>query len=198
MKIIQVKKSETKNMLDLYLSDNTVLTVYEEDYYGMHLYDKEKFTQSDIVDIKSATSERLGRAYAIKMILYKKRTKKEISDKLVDKGIEQQIIDKILQKLEKEGYVDDVLYAQKLIRKMQGQNKSKKQIELEFLIRGLQDEDVLKLLDEYDFDEQALQNLFDKKFANKDLNDQKTKIKAYNFFKSKGFSYEIIRKYVKI
>ena len=198
MEVTQVKKSDTKNMLDLHFSNGDVVTIYEEDYYTMHLYDKEKFTKQDIIDIKRATDERFGRAYAIKLILYKKKTKKEIQDKLIDKQIEEQTINNIIQKLEKEGYINDVLYAEKLIKRMQAQNKSKKQIELEFSMKGLKDVEVLRLLDEYDFDEQALQNLFDKKFANKDLNDQKTKIKAYNFFKSKGFSYEIIRKYVKI
>ena len=196
MGITQVKKSETKNMLDIHFSNGDIVAVYEEDYYTMHLYDKENFTQADIADIKRATDERFGRAYAIKLILYKKRTKKEIQDKLIDKEIEQQTIDKIIQKLEKEGYVNDTLYAEKLIKRMKAQNKSKKQIELEFLMKGLKEQE--NLLYDYDFDEQALQNLLNKKFDNKDLNDQKIKIKVYNFLKMKGFDYEIIRKYVKI
>ena len=199
MKILQVKESDKKKqMLDLYFDNGDILTIYDEDYYGMHLYEKEDFSDEDIYKIKKVTNEKLARVYSIKMITYKKRTKKEVETKLQEKGIDQEIIENVIQKLEKDGYLDDILYATKLIKKMKEQNKSKKQIELEFKIRGLTDDSVQTLLDEYNSDEIVIKKLFEKKFANKDLTDKKDKIKAYNFFKNKGFDYEMISKYIKL
>ena len=199
MKISKVKQNDKKKqMLDLYFDQGDIITIYDEDYYGMHLYEKEEFTASDISKIKKATNEKLGRMYAIKMITYRKRTKKEVENKLKEKGIDIKSIENVIIKLEKDGYIDDFTYATKLIKKMKEQNKSKKQIEVEFKIRGLEDDNVIALLDEYNQDEIALKNLFEKKFANKDLTDEKLRIKAYNFFKNKGFDYETISKYIKI
>lgn len=199
MKILQVKESDKKKqMLDLYFDNGDIITVYDEDYYGMHLYEKEDFSDKDIYKIKKVTNEKLARVYAIKMITYRKRTKREVEEKLQEKGIDQESIEKVIEKLEKDGYLNDLLYATKLIKKMKEQNKSKKQIELEFKIRGLTDDSVQTLLDEYNSDEIVIKKLFEKKFANKDLTDKKDKIKAYNFFKNKGFDYEMISKYIKL
>lgn len=199
MKILQVKENDKKKqMLDLYFEQGDVVTVYDEDYYGMHLYEKEEFTSSDINKIVKVTNEKLGRMYAIKMITYRKRTKKEVENKLQEKGIDEESIENVIRKLEQDGYIDDYMYATKLIKKMKEQNKSKKQIEVEFTIKGLTDDKIRALLDEYNFDEVALKKLFEKRFKDKDLTDEKSRIKAYNFFRNKGFDYETISKYIKI
>ena len=199
MKILQVKENDKKKqMLDLYFEQGDVVTVYDEDYYGMHLYEKEEFTSSDINKIVKVTNEKLGIMYAIKMITYRKRTKKEVENKLQEKGIDEESIENVIRKLEQDGYIDDYMYATKLIKKMKEQNKSKKQIEVEFTIKGLTDDKIRALLDEYNFDEVALKKLFEKRFKDKDLTDEKSRIKAYNFFRNKGFDYETISKYIKI
>lgn len=194
MKIVQIKKSKTKNMLDLYFSDNSIMSVYEEDYYRMNLYEKKEFTEGDILDLKDITDEKSARIYAIKLILYKKRTKKEIESKLIEKDISMDIINRVIQKLEADGYINDVLYAERLIQKLRQKNKSKKQVELELKLKGL---DYLEdILDTYECDEVIAGELFKKKFSGKDLKDEKTKFKVYNFFRSKGFSNEVIKKFL--
>ena len=181
-------------MMDLYFSDDSIVSVYEEDYYRMNLYDVDEFSDKDILKLKDVTDEKFARAYAIKMILYKKRTKKEIYDSLVEKGISVDIINKVIQKLELDGYIDDTLYAKKLIQKLRSKNKSKKQVYMEFKLKGL--EHLEQLINDYDSDEVIAKKLFDKKFGDKDLNDEKTKFKIYNFFRSKGFSNEVIRNFL--
>ena len=192
MKVTQIRKN--KNMLDLNFDDGSVLTVYEEDYYRMSLYDKDEFTDDDIRELKYITDGKWARAYAIKLILYKKRTKKEIEEKLIDKDIEIGIIDDVIKNLEKDGYLNDLLYAEKLIQKLRLKNKSKKQVEVEFKLRGI---DYLKeIIDTYESDEAVAGELFLKKFGDKDLKDEKTRFKVYNFFRSKGFSNDTIKKFL--
>jgi len=194
MKVLEIKKNKIKNMLDIYFDDDLILTMYEEDYYRMNLYEKEQFTYEDIEKIKDITEEKLARTYAMKLILYKKRTKKEIEDLLSKKDIKIDIINKVIQGLEADGYLDDILYAKKLIQKLALKNKSKKQVEVEFKLRGL---DYLKeIIDSYEDDEATLCKIFNKKFLDKDLKDEKTRFKIYNFFRSKGFSNEVIRKFI--
>ena len=104
------------------------------------------------------------------------------------------VINKVIQKLEEDGYIDDFSYAKKLIQKLQSKNKSKKQVELEFKLRGL--EYLEELVDSYGSDEEIAKKIFDKKFSGKDLNDEKTRFKVYNFFRSKGFSNEVIKNFL--
>ena len=192
MRILKTKK--IKNMLELYFEDGSTVSIYEEDYYKMNLYEVDEFNYDDILRLKDITDEKFARAYAIKLILYKKRTKKEIESKLTDKGIKVDIINKVVQKLEEDGYIDDFSYATKLVQKLRLKNKSRKQVELEFKLRGL--EHLGDLIDSYGSDYEMAKKLFDKKFKDKDLNDEKIKFKVYNFFRSKGFSNEVIKNFL--
>lgn len=197
MKVADVTKNEKKNMLEIRFEDESVLLVYEEDYYGLGLYDKIEFSEDDVDNIRHKTHERLARALALKMILLRKRTRKEIEDKLSDRAILSESMKAALDKLEKEGYIDDERYANRLVQKMRANNKSRKQIEIEFIAKGL---DISKLdsIDDIGLDEVVAQNLFDKKFSGKDLSDEKIKLRVYNFLRSKGFSYDVIKKYITI
>ena len=196
MKVVNVTRDDKKGMLKIIFDDSSVELVYDEDYYGLGLYDKREFSTEDLEKLKLRTHERLARILALKMILGRKRTRKEVEDRLIENDILRESINVVLDRLEVEGYIDDERYAKKLVNKMRANNKSRKQIEMEFVAKGL---DVSKLgsIDDIRLDEIVAKNLFDKKFLREDLSDEKTKMRVYNYFKSKGFSYDVIRKYVK-
>ena len=195
MKLVGVTKDEKKGMLKLVFDDDSYELVYDEDYYSMGLYDKQEFSIEDLEGLRLKTHERMARVLALKMILMHKRTRKELEDRLIKKDILKESIDIALNRLEAEGYIDDSRYAERLANKMRANNKSRKQIEMEFIAKGL-DISRLDTIDDIFQDEVVAKNLFNKKFLGKDLSDEKMKARAYNFLRSKGFSYDIIRKYV--
>lgn len=195
VKVVGVTKDEKKGMIELIFDDDSVVSVYNEDYYGLGLYDKQEFSTEELGKLKLKTHERMGRTLALKMIFTRKRTRKEVEDRLKSKEILEDSIRVVLDRLEAEGYIDDERYANRLVNKMRANNKTRKQIEMEFVMRGL-DVSRLDAIDDMGLDEVVAKNLFDKKFSGKDLNDEKTKVRVYNYLRSKGFSYDIIRKYV--
>lgn len=195
MRVVGVTKDKKKGMLKLIFDDDSVELVYDEDYYGLGLYDKQEFSEKDLGKLKLRTHERLARMLALKMILTRKRTRKEIEDRLIKKDILKESIDIALDKLESEGYIDDERYANRLASKMRANNKSRKQIEMEFITKGL-DTSKLDSIDDIRLDEIVADNLFNKKFLGEDLSDEKVKVRVYNYLRSKGFSYDIIRRYI--
>lgn len=195
VRVVSVTKDDRKGMLNLVFDDDSVESVYNEDYYGLGLYDKQEFSVEDLGKLRLRTHKRLARMLALKMILGCKRTRKEIEDRLIKKDILKESVDMVLDELESEGYIDDERYANKLVNKMRANNKSRKQIEMEFIAKGL-DVSKLDFIDDVSLDEVIASNLFSKKFLGKDLSDEKVKARAYNYLKNKGFSYDVIRKFV--
>ncbi|MBP5427252.1 MAG: regulatory protein RecX [Clostridiales bacterium] len=196
MRVIEIIKDEKKKMVHICLDDNSKLSMYEDDYYGLGIYDKDELTSEEIIELTRKTQERLSRTLALRMILLKRRTRKEVEDKLKNEGIFSECIDVVLNELEIEGYINDDMYAKKLVKRMRSNNKSRKQIEQEFIVKGL-DASKLDVIDDNNLDEVIAKNLFNKKFSGKDLSDEKVKARAYNFLKSKGFSFDVIRQYIK-
>ena len=196
MRVIEIIKDEKKKMVHICLDDNSKLSMYEDDYYGLGIYDKDELTSEEIIELTRKTQERLSRTLALRMIHLKRRTRKEVEDKLKNEGIFSECIDVVLNELEIEGYINDDMYAKKLVKRMRSNNKSRKQIEQEFIVKGL-DASKLDVIDDNNLDEVIAKNLFNKKFSGKDLSDEKVKARAYNFLKSKGFSFDVIRQYIK-
>ena len=78
MKIVSVTKAEKKGMLSLRFDNDSVELVYDEDYYGLGLYDKQEFL---LEDISSAEEYAL---YALEILENQKKGGEWGSDKISD------------------------------------------------------------------------------------------------------------------
>ena len=117
------------------------------------------------------------------------KTEKQIRDKLKLGDYPEDIINNAIEFLKKYGYVDDIRYAKLYISSKQN-SKSIKQIELELYKKGVNKENVSKVLLEMDLsNEEALNKLIEKVIKKYDLNDKTQYNKMCRYLLGKGFSY---------
>ena len=98
MRVISVTSDDKKGMLKLRFDDNSEELIYDEDYYGLGLYDKQEFSAEELDKIKLRTHERLARVLALKMIFARKRTRREVKNRLLEKEILEDSINIALNK----------------------------------------------------------------------------------------------------
>ena len=139
-----------------------------------------------------------ARARAIKYIMYRVRTSKEVYDKLLELGFEEEIINRVIFDLKQLEYINDEEYAKKFIESNKKSKKiSKSMIKLKLKNKGIDGEIIEKYLEKLavsDFD--AIEKVLIKKKFSDDLPfEEKNRILAYCV--RKGFSLDEVLKVIK-
>lgn len=122
---------------------------------------------------------------AMRAILIKRRTAKEVADILIKKGFSEEEAQEAAEYYKKAGYIDNADYARRYARDAAAIGKKGPQrIIRELRERGVEDEFIFAALDETEFD---LDALMEKKFGRGRELDLKEKNKIYSHFIYKGF-----------
>jgi regulatory protein len=135
--------------------------------------------------------------YAIYLLSKKDRTKKEIADKLKDKGYDDEIASNVLNKLSEYNYINDEIYCGKYINDKSkfskyGINKIKAKLYAKGVDKEIISKEILKIDNNLEF-ENAL-TLAQKKLCSiKDTDKYKIKAKLSNHLVAKGYSYDTVK-----
>lgn len=133
------------------------------------------------------------REYSLKLITIKDRTKKEIYEKLKQKGYDESTITQEISFLEEYGYINDSNYAQKFINDCVNIKKwGEKRIYSELIKKGINREIIDDLLN-VDNEEEILMSEFKKRFKNSDLSNINERRRIFGFFMRRGFKSSAIQ-----
>lgn len=129
----------------------------------------------------------------LKYIVYKKRTKQEITTKF-SSIIEEDMLEDIIEELSEKKYIDDNSYIQRAISEFMAlKNLSIKEIKYKLFAKGLDKyiideyiEENIEELEEYECN--SIKNIIYKKSSNYTLDEIKQQLMK------KGYRYEFIRK----
>lgn len=171
---------------------NSVILFFEEFDIKIpkHLFKKEKlilnrcFSSSKLNELRNESEEYYCYEKAIKILKYQ-RTESELRTKL--NGFRPQIIEKIIEKVIKKNYINDLSYMNNLRRIKP--NFSSKRLEIFFKSKGINEELIKEFLDNID-DGEALKNKYLKILL-------KTKVSSQSYMKrdilkkliQEGFDY---------
>lgn len=125
------------------------------------------------------------REEVLNIALMSKRTEKQIVEKLVKKGYDEEKVREATEYYRELGYIDHEDYARRFVSdciKLKGYGPER--IKRELIMRGVESEIAENALDGIEYDLPALVR---KKF--KSCSDEKEKQKIINYFVRRGFSY---------
>lgn len=196
MEITSVEKSRKKHdRLSVYIDGKYSFTISEEDYITMHLYENSEINEETVDYIKNTLNFREAKSKAVRYLSLKLRTEQEVSKKLHEEGYDTECIENAINELKAIGYINNKLYAQKYIfDRSKLKPLSKKMMKRELMTRGVAEEVVDEVLDDWKVEDSAVaESLLKKKFGKYDLNDKKILKKATMFLLHRGFSMSTIR-----
>lgn len=135
--------------------------------------------------------------YAMYLLSKKDRTKKEIMDKLKDKGFDNEIIYTVLNKLTEYNYINDEMYCKKYINdkttlSKYGINKIKTKLYAKGVDKEIISKEIIKIDNNLEL-ENALVLAQKKLCSIKESNKYKIRAKLSNHLITKGFSYDTVK-----
>lgn len=191
----EIKENEKKNTYEILTDDGKKYFIEKEIAIKLNLYEKEELTSKEINEIVKLSDIKTAKSKALQLLSKSYRPSADIKRKLKDSGYSKSIISKAIDDMKSLGYINDILYIRKYVHDREKLNpKSESLLKYELKIKGLNKNDINEVLDELCIDdEKTALSIMQKRFKDKDLNDQKTKRKAYNYLKSRGFSMYLIK-----
>lgn len=182
-------------MVSVFIDSQYSFSLPEEEYIRLGLYEKNEITDEELSYIKKEVLLKSARSKAIKYLSFKLLSEKELFIKLQSIGFDEETIISLLDDLKAMGYINDKIYAQKFVfERSKLKPKSKKMLKIELSTRGISDDIIDEVLDNFEYDELTIiGRLIRKKFGKYDLSDPKIEIKVMSFLMHRGFSMDMIK-----
>jgi regulatory protein len=201
MKITSIEPQKNNNdRVNIYLDGNFAFGISIEILYK---YGLEKDTEIDEEYIKNVLkAEERSKAinYALNFLNFKWRTEKEIRNKMLLKGYDEEIIQETISYLKEQKLVDDRRFAEGFVKDKINFNKlGKYRLKNELYNKGISGDIIDEVLSENCDDELERAMELGRKKLPSYKNDDKNAIyrKLGGFLQRKGYSYDCISKVMK-
>lgn len=196
MEIVKFKK-KNNNQYSILLSDNTSLSFYDDTIIHYNLLVKKSISQEYLKEIVAFNQKYDAYYKALKLIKAKLRTEKELEQKLSKESFSKEGIGFAIDKLKKQGYLNDEVYLKSYIADqvnltLNGPNKIK------FLLKRLGFDDIDQYLTIYDdVWSEKIKKVIDKKTkANHNLSSVMLRQNIKNYLINLGYAKDMVEIYL--
>ena len=194
---MQITKIEMmdKHKYRVYLNDEPAFWLYHSEAEELHLREGMDFSSQRQAEIEENVLKKRARLQCMTLLQQMDRTEQQLRQRMRQKEYPENVIDDALTYVKSYRYVDDLRYAQNYIRS-RAESKSRQQITMDLLIRGVKKDQIdraWQLADPIDEIAQILR-WAEKKSFHPDTADVKETQKFYQFLLRKGFSFSNIKK----
>lgn len=200
MKITKIEPQRRKNRVNVYVDNEFALGINEEVMIKCNLKIGMEVDDHFIENILLAEEENKALDYALRLLTYRQRSKKEIYDALQRKGYMEKHIESVISSCKDKNYLNDREFAKSFINDKINLNKyGPERIKHELKLKGVSNDIIDEVMDYSRDDQYELA----KEVANKKIysyrNDDKKAIyrKLSGLLQRRGFSYDIISKVVR-
>lgn len=191
MKISHTKGRGKK--IHLLLDDEYQITT-DIDFWAEHYFkDGTEITQEEWESLTDSIYYKKAVDKCYDLLSRRDHSVKELKTKLL-RTVDEKNADKAIEKMLELGYLDDEKYARNLVKYLaQTRNMSKNHIKQEMFKRGIPNEIINSVMDDYEFDNvSCVVDLILTKYRNK-LNNEDGNKKVIASLMRKGFSYSDIK-----
>lgn len=191
MKISHTKGRGKK--IHLLLDDEYQITT-DIDFWAEHYFkDGTEITQDEWESLTDSIYYKKAVDKCYDLLSRRDHSVKELKTKLL-RTVDEKNADKAIEKMLEYGYLDDEKYARNLVKYLaQTRNMSKNHIKQEMFKRGIPNEIIILVMEDYEFDNvSCVVDLILTKYRNK-LNNEDGNKKVIASLMRKGFSYSDIK-----
>ncbi|MBE7049597.1 MAG: regulatory protein RecX [Ruminococcaceae bacterium] len=196
---VVVQKNNTQRV-SVFVDNEYAFSLDGADAILMKIKPGRELTKEDIEKCNYECNYTKARDKALEILSRKSVSKKELSDKLLEKGYDEPIVNDTISELENLGYVNDEDYASLFLEHCMQKMWGRKKIRFEMKQKGIPDCIIDEKLSEFDEDDilEEIKETVISKYGNDDLSDMKTKAKITRYLASRGFDFPLIDKVIRM
>lgn len=143
------------------------------------------------------TKEERARAYLLKLLKHRPRSRHEAFVRLQQKGFSEEIVESVLEQAARAGVLDDAKFAQLWVEdRLARRPRSRRMLERELRAKGIAPEHIQRALARAGLDEEALvrELIAERSSRLRSLDEQTRLRRLVGFLRRRGFSERIIRR----
>lgn len=194
--VTKLTPQRNKKFVNVYLDGKFEFGIDLDNLYKFGIKVEKNFSQEEIDEIIHAANFNKTLNKLLNFATLRPRSYKEINDWFFKKKTEKQIQEKLISKLEKLGLLDDEKFAKWWIRqRIEFKPRSKRALKFELLKKGISSNVIDSVLRNTEIDELELaKKLTETKLRSLErYDDEVRKKKLTNFLMGKGFSWNIVK-----
>ena len=198
MRVLKIEElSKTRNKVITDSGFAFVLYKGELRHYG--IAEGTEISQETVREIREELLPKRAKLRAMNLLAKRQYTGKQLYDKLIQGGYDEETAESALAYVRSFHYVDDAEYASEFIR-CNVDKRSRREIEQKLRQRGIAAEiiaDAFDKMQEMGFscdEEDMIRGLLRKKHFDPAQADEREKQRLYGFFYRKGFSMDLVRR----
>jgi regulatory protein len=195
---IEVQKKNLRRR-SIYIDGKFAFGVNDEVVSKLRLEKGEKINEGDVREILRQKGESEAKEAALRFLSFRRRTEKEVRDKLKKRGFDNKTIISTVEKLKDYDLINDVEFAAAWVReRLAHKPRGKKLLKQELWKKGIKKEIIDQVTEELCKDEdKAASELLEKiKRRYRNLEPQVARRRMLGLLLRRGFSYETARKSV--
>ena len=195
MEHIVTKLTESKNVKDRWYADfdtGESLTISLALIADFSVYTGRRFEEEEFDALRAAASKMNARARALRMLGARAMSRRELTDKLLEKGETPEDAAQAADYLETLGYLDDAQYAASLVRHYAQKGYGPGRVRQELYRRGVPRELWENALAELPEDTDAIDALIDRRLRGTEP-DKKEQKRLTDMLLRRGFSWDEIK-----
>ena len=193
MILVSAVNKKSKDECTAHFSNGMVMNFTAEELCAFHIKEGREFEEPKFEQVISKVWTERAKAKVMSSVLYSPKTSKQVKDKILKEGFNENVADKLVDELTEKGYIDDEAYAERFIKKaIKSKPNSVMKITADLRGKGISGEVISRAIKNLtpDEDEMALRALEKKLHQSRD----KDYNKLYGFLSRKGFPSGAARK----
>ncbi|MBQ4522846.1 MAG: regulatory protein RecX [Lachnospiraceae bacterium] len=132
----------------------------------------------------------------ISLLEYKDRTSQELKERLLREGYPEEVVSQVISWAEEYHFIDIERFAVNYVKTNAGK-KGNRLLRIELSKRGVEKELLDELLADVEENEkEQIEKIYEKRFYNVDLKEEKQRMKVVRYFIRNGFSYEEVQNFL--
>jgi regulatory protein len=193
---IEVQKRNPKRK-SVFINEKFAFGVDEEIFYKSGLKKGDSLTEQQIKKITKEERKKEAKDVALRFLSFRRRTEKQVKEKLQKKGFDENTIKATIDKLREFDLINDLEFATSWVKdRLAFKPRGKKLLKQELWKKGISKDIIEQVTQELcqDEDKSALELLEKIKKRYKDLEPTVARRRMFSFLLRRGFSYETTKK----
>ncbi|MDD6070207.1 MAG: regulatory protein RecX [Clostridiales bacterium] len=195
MYITRVEQGKSKRY-KIYSDNEFLFALYSSEIKQYHIKVDMELSDDIIIEILEEIVYKRAKERALYLLESRPYTCSMMKDKLRSSDYPVCIIEKVILFLQKYQYIDDEAFIRMYVDSY-AKSKSKRQIQFDLQKKGISKDMIAEYMSKQDYSEEVcFKKQFERYIRGKDMKNRTVRQKVFRFFYGKGFSYDLIEKYM--